>query len=584
MKHPVLTRVLAIVLAILSLTMGMAGWLGLRRAERDRQSALDEAERLRGRVAEYRELMENLTGSRSYNKQTEKIEKKQSSHDRDSAEHRTELNTYTLTQFGLKMGTDALDMADEQFAYYKGMAEQAIGSFEGGLAQVSELLGYLWEIYNTGSGVLSRVNAHWNAANEFVMLLDSGAPLTYGQVAAMLDELLLAADETAGLADTIRQLTPTLDALADFDLAGLISFAESLSSIPKEMTDMMGALDTGAGSSAAALPTELELPFTADELLEMQKQYKETWTLVKLLLNRMDEEVPLIDDQIQQATGMSLAEIRAAAGEARNALALQGDVPLGEEQNERVRSLYAANSDSIHAFLNEGGAKLREVNETVERAHSMLETLQTQVDAMQAMIAPIRKALADGANALYEARALIWWQLGQQREKEEELREEKEALGKDNEELKELKHSAEDQKSLEDRQRSLRAQLLDREEIRERYDAGEEPDAEALAWVEERESGAEENYRLRRQACLLMLAGALCGLIGIPAAFEQIRSRVLLLAPVLLCVACAAGAEYLFVTMGRGSSYSALAAASFGLLQLLISLPKARKNRGSVWK
>ena len=489
MKHPVLTRVLAIVLAILSLTMGMAGWLGLRRAERDRQSALDEAERLRGRVAEYQDLMENLAGSRSYNKQTEKIEKKQSSHDRDSAEHRTELNTYTLTQFGLKMGTDALDMADEQFAYYKGMAEQAIGSFEGGLAQVGELLGYLWEIYNAGSGVLSRVNAHWKAANEFVMLLDSGAPLTYGQVAAMLDELLLAADETAGLADTIRQLTPTLDALADFDLAGLISFAESLSSIPKEMTDMMGALDTGAGSSAAALPTDLELPFTADELLEMQKQYKETWTLVKLLLNRMDEEVPLIDDQIQQATGMSLAEIRAAAGEARNALALQGDVPLGEEQNERVRSLYAANSDSIHAFLNEGGAKLREVNETVERAHGMLETLQTQVDAMQAMIAPIRKALDDGANALYEARALIWWQLGQQREKEEELREQKEALGKDSEELKELKHSAEDQKSLEDRQRSLRAQLLDREEIRERYDAGEEPDAAALAWVEERESG-----------------------------------------------------------------------------------------------
>ena len=81
-----------------------------------------------------------------------------------------------------------------------------------------------------------------------------------------------------------------------------------------------------------------------------------------------------------------------------------------------------------------------------------------------------------------------------------------------------------------------------------------------------------------------MLAGALCGLIGIPAAFEQIRSRVLLLASVLLCVACAAGAEYLFVTMGRGSSYSALAAASFGLLQLLISLPRARKNRGEVWK
>ena len=201
------------------------------------------------------------------------------------------------------------------------------------------------------------------------------------------------------------------------------------------------------------------------------------------------------------------------------------------------------------------------------------------MNAVEGMLASVRKALADGANALYEARALIWWQMGQQREKEEELRRQKEALGKSSVELKDMKRSAEDRKSLEDRQRSLRAQILDREEIRQRYDAGEEADTAALDWAEERESGAEENYRQRRQACLLMLAGALCGLIGIPAAFEQIRSRFMLLVPVLGCVACAAGAEYLFVTMGRGSSYSALAAAGFGLLQLLISLPKARKAR-----
>ena len=579
MKHPALTRVLAIVLAILCLTMGMAGWLGLRRAERDRQSALDEAERLRGRVEEYQTLLTRLEGNKSYNKQTEKIDKKQAAHDKDSAEHRTELSTYTLTQYGLKMGTDALDMADEQFAYYKAMAEEALAKFDGGMAQISELLGYLWEIYNTGSGILNRVNAHWGAANDFVGLLDSGAPLTYGQVAAMLDEVLLAADETAGLADTVRQLTPTLDALAEFDLAGLISFVESLDDMSPEMLNMLGSLDTGAGTSAAELPTDLDLPFTTDELLEMQQQYKEAWTLVKLLLARMDEEVPLIDDQIQQATGMSLADIRAAAQEARNALAYQGDVPLDEEQNERVRSTYAASSESIHAFLAESGAKLREVNETMESAGTMLGTVQTQMDAVEGMLASVRKALADGANALYEARALIWWQMGQQREKEEELRRQKEALGKSSVELKDMKRSAEDRKSLEDRQRSLRAQILDREEIRQRYDAGEEADTAALNWAEERESGAEENYRQRRQACLLMLAGALCGLIGIPPAFEQIRSRFMLLVPVLGCVACAAGAEYLFVTMGRGSSYSALAAAGFGLVQLLISLPKARKAR-----
>jgi len=48
---------------------------------------------------------------------------------------------------------------------------------------------------------------------------------------------------------------------------------------------------------------------------------------------------------------------------------------------------------------------------------------------------------------------------------------------------------------------------------------------------------------------------------------------------VLLCLGCAIAAEWIFVTMGRGHSYSALAAAGFALLQLLVSAPGAKKKR-----
>ena len=45
MKHPALTRVFAIVLAVLCLVMLLAGLLGLRSASRDRRRALEAAQR-----------------------------------------------------------------------------------------------------------------------------------------------------------------------------------------------------------------------------------------------------------------------------------------------------------------------------------------------------------------------------------------------------------------------------------------------------------------------------------------------------------------------------------------------------------
>ena len=69
------------------------------------------------------------------------------------------------------------------------------------------------------------------------------------------------------------------------------------------------------------------------------------------------------------------------------------------------------------------------------------------------------------------------------------------------------------------------------------------------------------------------------GILGIPAAYELIRSRFLLLAPVLLCMLGAAGSEALNMALGLGQQYAALFTAIFALLQFLIVLPKAKKPR-----
>ena len=69
------------------------------------------------------------------------------------------------------------------------------------------------------------------------------------------------------------------------------------------------------------------------------------------------------------------------------------------------------------------------------------------------------------------------------------------------------------------------------------------------------------------------------GVLGIPAAYELVRKRFLLMAPVLLCLVCAVGAAVLYKTLGVKEFYVALSTAIFALLQLLIVLPKAKKAR-----
>ena len=121
--------------------------------------------------------------------------------------------------------------------------------------------------------------------------------------------------------------------------------------------------------------------------------------------------------------------------------------------------------------------------------------------------------------------------------------------------------------------------LLKREAIQNGVDAGLSLEDAAYAAAQDLADGADEAWQGRALAYLLLLAGGVFGLIGIPAAFEKIRSRFLLLAPVLLCLLCAAGAEAVCLYQGRGSSYSALAAGIFALVQLAVCIPRVKKKK-----
>ena len=572
MKHPALTRVLAIVLVLLCLTMAAAGALGLSRAGKERRSTLEEMQRLRARIAEYETVSAELAETQSYEERSAVLDERQKSHSSSSAEHRSELSTFTLTQYGLGIGTEAIDEADREFARFKALFESAMPAFENGMSQADALLGNLNTLSQTVSPILSRADAHLAAARSIADALEEGT-VTYAQVTAAYDGLLAMADESAALLDTLRELEPTLDAIAAFDPSALTALADGMGDIPASLGAFGGVPLEGYTEKG------VDVPYDLNELVQMKETYDQVWGLMKQGLALLDELGPEAQAQWEQTTGVSLDELRAAAQTAHDALAAHGDEPLDPAAGETILAAYRASRDAIRSALEQAEAGLGQAKGYAAQIRDGIDGVQKQIDALKQLVGKAREGIALGEDALYQARAMIWLQMGKQREKEAELRRRKAELDQESEELQQSSAEADDQKELEQRQKSLRLALTSREEIQSRAEAGEEPAAAARAFAQESENTAEQSYGARRLACLLMLFGALYGVIGIPAAFETTKSRLMLILPVLHCLGCAAGAVQILWKLGRGLSYSGLAVMLFALLLLLVSRPKKKKKK-----
>ena len=108
MKHPALTRVMAVVLAIVCVIMLISGAVGIGEAESSYAEDLSEHEKLTEHITTYIELSEKLDGEDSYKEMNQKIDERQEQHDKNAGEYRTDLAERAATQGGYKQGADAL--------------------------------------------------------------------------------------------------------------------------------------------------------------------------------------------------------------------------------------------------------------------------------------------------------------------------------------------------------------------------------------------------------------------------------------------------------------------------------------------
>ena len=99
----------------------------------------------------------------------------------------------------------------------------------------------------------------------------------------------------------------------------------------------------------------------------------------------------------------------------------------------------------------------------------------------------------------------------------------------------------------------------------------------ARLWLCTYTQETERLYQGKRLINMLAVFSGVMAVLGIPAAFELLKSRFFLIAPVLLCMVSAAGAEALNLYLGEGQHYFGLFTAIFAFIQLLIVLPRVKK-------
>lgn len=557
MKHPALTRLFSVVLVILCLTMLIAGLGSIAGAVSDREKGMADYERLRARVDEYREVQNALTGKTKYEDANRVLLEDQARHDDLASKHRVNLAMYTATKGGLLEGEAAL--AEAKYVFYKGKSQ-----YEEGLKLFEEQEAAFWEGYEQfqegkrqleearktlemAESALAGLRGQLQQIRSLGAILDSDDPAARQNLSlAAYDGLLQSLDSALGLYNSLK------------DQGGIS---------PEQMQQIIALLDQETDADLSELLGDV------------------AWEGISA------EDLQELEDRVSAATGMSIGEIRQQIQQRRDSIAqMDWDATISEEEFAALQAGYAMARNWLLAIEGAMEEKISEYEAKVAEIRSQLDAAQAQIDELDPVMEQGKAAIEQGRAALDQAGAQIREgeialdngirQLAEKRaelaEQEKKLRIEKAELDAESAALTKEITAVEEQHDRERKEVSLRMLLLDREEIADRVDSGMEllDAAEETAEVLLRQTDRETAGRLR--IGVLMIAGALAAFFAVPAAFEKIKSRFLLIVPVLGCFACAVAAEILCRRMGRGDTYSSLAAAFFALVLLLVSVPKKK--------
>lgn len=606
MKHPALARVFAVVLAILSLLLLTSGLRGFQKTEDEHAERLAYEKKFKGRIENYQTLRDELENSADYQETMDALKLFLEEHEKAAAKHKTDTAIYSATKGGLKMGEDMivsvraqmneireqLKSANSRHEFLEGLLTELIASQKSKMPWLEALANqaamYAGESYMQSAGI-SLVTGELRALLENEPTPESVSAAPYNPPEPPVEMWLPELPDMGGMSFAPIQplFQPSPDAILDAASAyeqAATAYAEQLQDYYDTQARQTMERLNGNPLSSAAVSAEYTLAHALweDECKTVKSQLDLSGS--KADISRLSQ---LLSSLVRQADNLSGSLTKETGGiypalEELTALVSSLSVRLervGRDLSAMSNADFLDLADDVQEIFDLLTDAFIVIAQNLDNPASLIAELMDKLHITEVLAKLLEGMLEKAEQQMQASLEDLWYQMGEAEKDAIKLEAEKLGLDKEAQLLSRRTLDADALKDLRNRHASARQLLLNVPEIKARAADDSMLADSAWAWLDTYRQETEKLHLMKRIINGLAVFGGAMGVLGIPAAYELVRKRFLLIAPVVLCLVCAAGAECLHVLNGYGQQYVALFTAIFALLQLLIVLPKARKAR-----
>ena len=610
MKHPALARVFAVVLAILGLLLLITGVRGFAKTEDEHEERLAYEKKYADRIENFRDLREKLLGSADYNETMTALRRFVDEHEKAASKHKTDTALFSATKGGLKMGEDMivqmraqmnnlrqeLHDATSRRALLESLLTGVIASQKSNLPWLQTLANqaaeYAVQSYAQGTKI-ALVSGELRALMENEPTPASVSAAPYNPPEPPVEMVLPALPDMYGVpldnmeAAYAATATAYLDAASAYQQAGT-AFVQQMQDYyeasAQQTMDRLNGLRPDAAVSGAAVSAEYTLAHklwedeckTVKEQLDLHESRSWIPRLSSALSSLVKQGNSISVSAVVAETGgvyPALAELTALADSTGARIDARIDADPSKLSNEDFLDL----TDDVEELFDLLTDAFIVVARNLDNPSALIAELMDRLHITEELVKVLDKMLEKADHEMQAQLEELWYQMGEAEKDVVKLEAEKLGLDKEAALLSKRTLDADALRDLKNRHAAARQVLVNIPEVK----AGMTDDSDladsARVWLDTYAQETERLYKGRLLLNALAVFGGAMGILGIPAAYELLRKRFLLIAPVLLCMLCAAGAEALNVALGLGQQYVALFTAIFALLQLMIVLPKAKR-------
>ncbi len=610
MKHPALARVFSVVLAILGLILLYTGVKGFGKSDEEHAERLAYADKLAGNIENYRELSARMDRAADYRETMDALDSFLTAHEKSASQHKTDTATYTAAKGGIKMGEDMilgakaeianmrreLSDASSRRAFLQGMISMLLASEKDRFPWI-DALAHQAAQYAVEAAMDS---AELTVAATEIRALAATEPTPSSVAASLmgppeppaapaLPQLpdMAGASWEAAQAAYQSAMAAYQNAAAAYAQAGNVYAQQAQQYYDLQARAVMERVNL-AQNHAAGVVTEGA--YTAEYKLahdQWEKQCREIRGGVSFLhyaaeIRRLSAALASVVRQANEATafltldgsGMfpGLEALAIHAGYVAEDLERSGQDPAGLQNADFLRL-----ADEAGATLDQLGGAFNVIAAKISDPSGLLLDLMDELEITEELVKYLDFMLERAEKQMEEALAELWYQLGEEEKKQLTLEAEKLELDEEAVILSKDIVEADELKELRNSHNTARQLLQNLPGVKE--DAEKSGDLAGSAENYLRTYGEETGriFHWKRAINLLAVGGGAMGLLVLPASYELTKKRFFLLAPVLLCLVCAAGAAGLCAYLGFDQQYAAMFTAIFALLHLLIVLPKSKR-------